>query len=177
MKVKCEEINEKTSALNHPDIFSDSPKCKHKAKKILVVRRNQQVVLTCDMDADPLSQINFRWTFNTSNPELIKVGKINTYDILFINKHFKKERVEEKGSVSRLILTPISGRDFGTFVCSAENGVGKGEPCIFKVLPIGQMRRPRNCSFSSVSSTSAKVGNITKCITRLMAQDSGTNKV
>ena len=58
-------------AMNHLYIISDTPKCKSKEGKTLVVKRNHQVVLSCDMDADPLSDIRFRWTFNTSDTKKI----------------------------------------------------------------------------------------------------------
>ena len=62
--------------MNHLYITSDTPKCKRKEVKTLLVRRNHQVVLSCVMDADPLSDIRFRWTFNTSDIE--KKVKVKT---------------------------------------------------------------------------------------------------
>ena len=70
IEVKCKlTTNMKINVLNHLYIISHSPKCRNKDDMILVVKKGQQAVLSCDMDADPLSDIKFRWTFNASDVE------------------------------------------------------------------------------------------------------------
>ena len=69
IEVKCKLTNMKMSSLNYLYIISDSPKCRHKDDMVLVVKKGQQAVLSCNMDAHPLSNIKFRWTFNASDVE------------------------------------------------------------------------------------------------------------
>ena len=48
-------------------IILDLPVCKTNQETILVVKRNQLAVLSCEMDANPIFNMKFSWTFNTTN--------------------------------------------------------------------------------------------------------------
>ena len=158
IEVKCKSTNMKLSALNYFNKISDTPKCRHKDDLVLVAKKGQQAVLSCDMDADLLSDIKFRWTFNASDVErFVEVGFMGRMCTVY-HENFKERKIEQEGSVSRLIFTPRSSNDFGTFICSAENRVGEGDPCTFILLPVGQTKDPRNCFLSNVTSSSAEVG-------------------
>ena len=42
------------------------PVCKEKEHLIFESSKHEPVVFSCEMDANPLSDINFKWTFNNS---------------------------------------------------------------------------------------------------------------
>ena len=47
-------------------IFSDTPVCKEKEKLIFVSSKHEPVMFPCKMDANPVSDLHFKWTFNNS---------------------------------------------------------------------------------------------------------------
>ena len=50
----------------HIEIFSDSPACAAGQQFVYEVAKMSTVHVTCDMDSNPETDVNFRWTFNTS---------------------------------------------------------------------------------------------------------------
>ena len=62
-----------------------------------------------------------------------------------------------KGSMSQLTITPLAAADLGTFTCWAENGMGKGEPCIFSLLQSGPKQKAKQLLLSNLTQYNQQV--------------------
>ena len=67
--------------------------------------------------------------------------------------------MREEGSSIR--YSPRTELDYGTLLCWATNDIGRGEPCVFTILPIGPPEPPAKCRTSNVTYSSFEVrGNV-----------------
>ena len=54
--------------------------CKGKVETMVLVERNQEAVLSCQMDANPSVGLKFKWTFKTSESSaVVKVSQRVTF--------------------------------------------------------------------------------------------------
>lgn len=104
---------------------ADSPVCK--AKEIVVVGASieESVKIKCEVDADP-NEVDFVWEFNQSG------------------EHFEVTPAKfdgSNGTMSELIYTPVSERDYGSLACWGTNYIGRQEtPCVYQIIPAGESR-------------------------------------
>lgn len=50
-------------------------------------------------------------------------------------------------TVSELIYTPKTERDYGTLACWGKNSIGKqSDPCLFQVVPAGKYAQTHICA-------------------------------
>jgi hypothetical protein len=82
----------------------------------------ESVRVRCEVDADP-GEVDFVWEFNNSG-ENFEVAPTK-FD-------------GDNGTMSELVYTPESERDYGALTCWGRNAIGKQEvPCIYQVIPAG----------------------------------------
>ena len=65
LDVKCKHIQSFAQFVFIQEL-SDSPSCKEKDKLIVNTLKNHPVVFSCDMEANPANNMNFKWTLNNS---------------------------------------------------------------------------------------------------------------
>ena len=58
---------------------------------------------------------------------------------------------------SSLRYSPRTELDYGTLLCWATNNIGRGDPCVFTILPIGPPEPPAKCRTSNVTYSSFEV--------------------
>lgn len=82
----------------------------------------ESVRVRCEVDADP-SEVDFMWEFNNSGENFeVAPAKFDG----------------NNGTMSELVYTPESERDYGALTCWGRNTIGKQEaPCIYQVIPAG----------------------------------------
>lgn len=84
----------------------------------------ESVKVRCEVDADP-SEVDFVWEFNNSGENFeVAPAKFDG----------------NNGTMSELVYTPESERDYGALTCWGRNAIGKQEaPCIYQVIPAGDV--------------------------------------
>lgn len=99
-----------------------APVCKLKEVTIIGASLEESVKVRCEVDADP-SEVDFVWEFNNSGE----------------NFEVAPARFDgNNGTMSELVYTPESERDYGALTCWGRNVIGKQEtPCIYQVIPAG----------------------------------------
>ena len=91
----------------------------------LSVMLQETLELTCAMTANPRSNMEFKWTLNTTKDQT---------DI-------PRSQFSEHGLKSILTYTALTKMDYGTISCIANNEVGEtiqGRECVFQILPAGR---------------------------------------
>ncbi|XP_039282300.1 Down syndrome cell adhesion molecule-like protein 1 homolog [Nilaparvata lugens] len=92
----------------------------------------------CEVSADP-TDVSFFWQFNNSG-ESFEVAPT--------------KYVSNNGTISELMYTPSTERDYGTLACWGKNAIGRQlEPCIFQVVPAARPSALRNCTLRSTVNT------------------------
>lgn len=108
--------------------ISDEPLCKFQRVKVYPAAINDDVSVTCEVEADP-DEVSFHWKVNST-----------------VNSDSDIKVVSSKGSKSVINFIPSSRQSYGSILCWGENFVGKQkDPCHFKIIPAGK----RVCDFSS----------------------------
>ena len=107
-----------------PIIFNkDAPFCRPGQHRVYGVARHEEARITCDLDANPASGLQFRWLFNSSAGVIELPTSTWTAD----------------GSRSVARYLPSSDLDFGSLLCSASNAIGQqAASCLFHVIPAGK---------------------------------------
>lgn len=84
----------------------------------------ESVKVRCEVDADP-NEVDFVWEFNNSGENFeVAPAKFDG----------------NNGTMSELVYTPESERDYGALTCWGRNAIGKQEaPCIYQVIPAGDV--------------------------------------
>lgn len=148
--------------------FSDiivAPVCKPTQTIIYGVARTEQIRVSCEVEAEPVTPIQFRWFFNNSLESYELSRKDYSLEILSPNSSIEKSKKffnnpnilsqlslenvfstiasmnhHEEPSVARSNATysPRSRIGYGLLYCTAENSVGnQHDPCIFKIVEAG----------------------------------------
>uniref|UniRef100_A0A8D9ARV4 Nephrin n=1 Tax=Cacopsylla melanoneura TaxID=428564 RepID=A0A8D9ARV4_9HEMI len=113
------------------------PVCKPSQQRVYGALRNEQVLVSCAVDANPPAQF-FTWAFNNS---AMPQRPLTSFSI-------------QGGSTSVARYTPISELDYGTLLCWARNEQGnQRSPCIFHVVVAGKPDPLDNCSVTERSSS------------------------
>lgn len=105
---------------------TDEPVCKQSQQRIYGALRNEQVLVSCTVDANPQAQY-FTWAFNNSGTA---PRPLTSYSI-------------QDGSTSVARYTPTSELEYGTLLCWARNEQGSQRtPCTFHVVKAGECEHP-----------------------------------
>ena len=108
-------------------LISDAPFCRLGQHRVYGVARHEEARIVCDLDANPSTELTFRWSFNSSAGIIELPASAWTH--------------ERSRSVARYL--PSSDLDFGSLICSASNAVGQqSTPCVYHVIPAGQSPPP-----------------------------------
>ena len=104
--------------------ISVAPSCKPGQKLQYGVSRNEQIRIRCEVDAEPSTDLTFRWTLNTSGSGETSVE----WASFTVN-----------ATTSIATYRPESSLDYGTLSCLAQNSIGiQNKPCIYSVVPAGK---------------------------------------
>lgn len=142
-----------------------APLCKPTQTIIYGVARTEQIHVSCEVEAEPVTPIQFRWFFNNSLESYELSRKDYSLEILAPNSSIEKSKKffnnphilsqlslenvfstiasmnhHEEPSVARSNATysPRSRIGYGLLYCMAENSVGnQRDPCIFKIVEAG----------------------------------------
>ena len=141
--------------------------CKPGQTIIFGVARTEQVIISCEVEAEPVTPINFRWFFNNSlesyelkkrdfTVELLKTptsglasenGKTlysssSLLSQLSLDGILSGNSLSQNGpSVARsnASYSPRSRLGYGTLFCLAENSIGvQRDPCTFNIVEAGK---------------------------------------
>ncbi|XP_021945132.2 uncharacterized protein LOC110843474 isoform X2 [Folsomia candida] len=109
-----------------------APVCKVHQQTIYGIARQEQAKILCEVDANPDTDLHFRWKFNNS-AESIDIQQ----------SHFTIERLR-----STLTYKPMTELDYGTVLCWASHeSVGAQKvPCVYHIIPAGKPDAVSNCS-------------------------------
>lgn len=104
-------------------IFTVAPVCKT-SPTVIGASLEESVKVRCEVDADP-NEVDFVWEFNNSGENFeVAPAKLDN----------------NNGTMSELIYTPVSERDYGALTCWGRNAIGKQEtPCTYHVIPAGNI--------------------------------------
>ncbi|XP_024215240.2 uncharacterized protein [Halyomorpha halys] len=115
-----------------------APVCVYTEPVIVGASLEEAVKVKCVVSADP-TDLSFFWQFNNSG-ESFQVAP--------------SRYATSNGTVSELVYTPKSERDYGTLTCSASNSIGRqAEPCLFQVVPATKPGPLHNCTLRSTVNT------------------------
>ncbi|CAL7949715.1 unnamed protein product [Xylocopa violacea] len=108
-----------------------APVCKTKEVSIIGASLEESVKVRCEVDADP-NEVEFVWEFNNSGENFeVAPAKFDG----------------NNGTMSELVYTPVSERDYGALTCWGRNVIGKQEaPCIYQIIPAVKPNPLNNCT-------------------------------
>ncbi|XP_029173199.1 nephrin-like isoform X1 [Nylanderia fulva] len=120
-----------------------APVCTLKEVTIIGASLEESVKVRCEVDADP-SEVDFFWEFNNSGENFEVTGQAR-FD-------------GNNGTMSELIYTPQSERDYGALTCKGRNAIGKQEtPCIYQVIPAVKPNPLNNCTIKASLNQSSEI--------------------
>nr|XP_040582154.1 uncharacterized protein LOC121130481 [Lepeophtheirus salmonis] len=128
----CEAENQIGKSASKPLILNvkSSPVCSTDPS-ITSVALHENVELSCTVKANPIKNIRFHWSLNTSSDAV----------------DFPSSRYKSTGLTSHLVYSPKTALDYGTVTCSASNELGPSEaPCIYHIRPAGKPEGLKNCT-------------------------------
>ncbi|KAH7642122.1 hypothetical protein HUG17_5167 [Dermatophagoides farinae] len=159
-----------------------APLCKPTQTIIYGVARTEQIHVSCEVEAEPVTPIQFRWFFNNSLESYELSRKDYSLEILAPNSSIEKSKKffnnphilsqlslenvfstiasmnhHEEPSVARSNATysPRSRIGYGLLYCMAENSVGnQRDPCIFKIVEAGPPNSVHDCRIVNVTMAS-----------------------
>jgi len=112
------------------------PTCKSTTHVLYTVSLNTSVKLECGMEANPGTNIKFRWSGNTT---------IIT-------------RQMDAMMTSRIIYTPRLETHYGSLYCHGyTSSVGSGAPCVYIILPPGLSLQTPDCFATNITHSSFQV--------------------
>ncbi|XP_076765753.1 sidestep III [Xylocopa sonorina] len=108
-----------------------APVCKTKEVSIIGASLEESVKVRCEVDADP-NEVEFVWEFNNSGENFeVAPAKFDG----------------NNGTMSELVYTPVSERDYGALTCWGRNVIGKQEaPCVYQIIPAVKPNPLNNCT-------------------------------
>ncbi|XP_043483231.1 synaptogenesis protein syg-2-like [Leptopilina heterotoma] len=119
-----------------------APVCRTKEVTIIGASLEESVKVRCEVDADP-ADVDFLWEFNNSGENF--EGASAKYD-------------GNNGTMSELVYTPISDRDYGPLTCWGRNPIGKQEaPCIYQIIPAVKPSQLSNCTIKAALNLSSEI--------------------
>ncbi|KAG7204013.1 hypothetical protein KM043_001875 [Ampulex compressa] len=119
-----------------------APVCKTREVTIIGASLEESVKVRCEVDADP-SEVDFVWEFNNSGENFeVAPAKFDG----------------NNGTLSELVYTPVSERDYGALTCWGRNVIGKQEaPCIYQVIPAVKPNPLSNCTIKASLNQSSEI--------------------
>ncbi|XP_077293751.1 neural cell adhesion molecule 2-like [Arctopsyche grandis] len=142
-RYSCSAINPEGETISDEFILrvKYTPICKNSGPVAIGAARGEELLVTCEVDADPPAR-SFKWKFNNSG-ETMDVGA---------------NKFTSNGSLSILRYVPLADLDFGTLSCTAINDVGNQmSPCIFQLVAAGKPQPLTNCTLNNITSGAAEV--------------------
>ena len=125
-------------------LVSDAPVCAPGQVHVYGAARNEEVTVTCRLDAVP-PVVTFSWRFNSSG------------DVVDIAEN----HVATHGLQSSLSYVARTELDYGTLLCWGANALGhQKKPCVYRVVPAGPPDAPDNCTLVNNTSETLHV----KCL-------------
>ncbi|XP_008211195.1 hemicentin-2 isoform X1 [Nasonia vitripennis] len=111
-----------------------APICKNKEVTIIGASLEESVRVRCEVEADP-GEVEFVWEFNYSGENFeVAPAKFDG----------------NNGTLSELVYTPMSERDYGTLTCWGSNPIGKqAAPCVYQIIPAVKPSPLSNCTAKS----------------------------
>ncbi|CAD7090616.1 unnamed protein product, partial [Hermetia illucens] len=139
-----------------------APVCTTSTVVVVGASLEESISIPCRVNSDP-QEIEFEWTFSSSGEHFeVPSGHYTTVQetsggthrtVIESNETHIESYVE---TVSELVYTPKSERDYGTLACWGKNSIGKQtEPCLFQVVPAAKPASLRNCTLRPYVVTSA----------------------
>ncbi|CAL8139508.1 unnamed protein product [Orchesella dallaii] len=130
----CVGTNSEGDGASNPVVLNVkyAPVCKSHQQTVYGIARQEQAKILCDVDANPDTDLQFKWKFNNS---------AETIDIQ--QSHFQVERHR-----STLTYKPMTELDYGTVLCWAiHETIGQQKiPCVYHIIPAGKPDAVSNCS-------------------------------
>ncbi|CAD1469492.1 unnamed protein product [Heterotrigona itama] len=119
-----------------------APVCKAKEVSIIGASLEESVKVRCEVDADP-NEVEFVWEFNNSGENFeVAPAKFDG----------------NNGTMSELVYTPVSERDYGALTCWGRNIIGKQEaPCIYQIIPAVKPNPLNNCTIKASLNQSSEI--------------------
>ncbi|KAF3429254.1 hypothetical protein E2986_00747 [Frieseomelitta varia] len=119
-----------------------APVCKAKEVSIIGASLEESVKVRCEVDADP-NEVEFVWEFNNSGENFeVAPAKFDG----------------NNGTMSELVYTPVSERDYGALTCWGRNVIGKQEaPCIYQIIPAVKPNPLNNCTIKASLNQSSEI--------------------
>nr|XP_046913734.1 uncharacterized protein LOC124494581 isoform X3 [Dermatophagoides farinae] len=133
-RYQCVAFNEQGETVSDPLYLkvNFAPSCKPGQKLQYGVSRNEQIRIRCEVDAEPSTDLTFRWTLNTSGSGETSVE----WASFTVN-----------ATTSIATYRPESSLDYGTLSCLAQNSIGiQNKPCIYSVVPADNRKQLGNIS-------------------------------
>ncbi|KAK2585637.1 hypothetical protein KPH14_010261 [Odynerus spinipes] len=118
-----------------------APVCKT-SPTVIGASLEESVKVRCEVDADP-NEVDFVWEFNNSGENFeVAPAKLDG----------------NNGTMSELIYTPVSERDYGALTCWGRNAIGKQEtPCTYHVIPAAKPSPLNNCTIKASLNQSSEI--------------------
>ncbi|XP_055373639.1 B-cell receptor CD22 [Condylostylus longicornis] len=114
-----------------------SPRCKPGTEQTTVGAINSQILVKCEVDADPADSVKFSWTYNNTR---------NVSPVL-------NSRTQSHGLVSTMQYQPQTDSELITLACWASNAVGRQTtPCLIHILPGKIPESPKFCELRNETS-------------------------
>nr|XP_037278207.1 uncharacterized protein LOC119171533 [Rhipicephalus microplus] len=122
-----------------------SPRCQNPQQqhhaKVVYTAPFEEVTLSCDVEADPSTNLTFRWSMKESHRASIATASLSPGDAVLREAAFARDfDGMARAFASRSVLTfvPLPEELHSTFQCWAKNPVGiQKKPCLFRLLPKG----------------------------------------
>ncbi|XP_014218538.1 synaptogenesis protein syg-2-like isoform X2 [Copidosoma floridanum] len=118
-----------------------APICKSKDVTIIGASLDESVRVRCEVDADP-AEVDFTWDFNNSG-EIFEVEPTKAQG--------------KNGTLSELVYTPVTERDYGALTCYGRNPIGKqAVACVYQIIPAVKPSPLSNCTLKSALNQSSE---------------------
>ncbi|KAK4885039.1 hypothetical protein RN001_001310 [Aquatica leii] len=120
------------------------PACKLGHGNVYNVARQETIVISCEVEANP-TNVKFSWKFNHSDNDSLMLDV--PQNLITTNK-----------TKSLLSYTPMNERDYGTLLCRGANKIGQQrDPCVFYINPAGKPDPLSNCTVINQTMNSIQV--------------------
>nr|XP_045595232.1 nephrin-like [Procambarus clarkii] len=115
-----------------------APTCRSGQKVVYGAGKNEQLNVTCSVEAHP-EPTAFRWAFNSSS-EVTEIASSKTWVL--------------GDGLSQVSYTPRSHLEYGSLLCWASNHVSRQvQPCIYHIIHASPPDPVNNCTVENISST------------------------
>ncbi|XP_049525779.1 hemicentin-1 [Dermacentor silvarum] len=139
-----------------------SPRCQNPQQqhhaKVVYTAPFEEVSLSCDVEADPSTNLTFRWSMKESHRASIATASVAPGDAVQREAAFARDfDGMARAFASRSVLTfvPLPEELHSTFQCWAKNPVGiQKKPCLFRLVPKEVPSHVRECQLLNKTLTS-----------------------